>query len=61
MARLISLGALPSRKAVESAEVRLRGLSTYVDEEGERANASLDVIRKRVAKIECLLRLMPLE
>ena len=58
---LLSFDALPGRKAVESAAVQLRGLSTYVHEEGEKANVSLDVIRKRVAKIECLLRLKPLE
>jgi hypothetical protein len=61
VAHHISFGALPSRKAVESAAVQLRGLSTYVHEEGEKANSSLDVIRKRVAKIECLLHLVPLE
>ena len=60
-ARFLSFGALPSRKAVESAAVQLRGISTYIHEEGEKANVSLDVVRKRVAKVECLLRLMPLE
>lgn len=61
MTRLLSFGVLPSRKAVESAAVQLRGLSTYVHETGEKASASLDVIRKRVAKIEYLLGLKPLE
>jgi hypothetical protein len=59
--RLFAFGALPGRRAVESAAVQLRGLSTHVHEEGEKASASLDVIRKRVSKVEYLLRLKPLE
>jgi len=59
--RAFAFGALPDRKAIESAAVQLRGLSTYVHEEGETANASLEVIRTRISKIECFLGLKPLE
>ena len=59
--RLFSFGVLPPRKAVESAAVQLRGLSTYVHEEGEKANVSIEIIVNRVAKIESLLGLKPLE
>ena len=57
----ISCGILPCRKAVEDAAVQLRGLSTYVHEEGPKASASIDLISKRVAKIEKLLGLQSLE
>ena len=59
--RLLSFGVLPSSKAVEGAAVQLRGLSTHVHEEGEKASTSIEVIAKRVAKIEKLLSLKPLE
>jgi hypothetical protein len=59
--RILSFGTFPSRKDVEAAAVQLRALSTYVHEEGPKANASLDVIRKRIAKIKQLLRMRPLE
>ena len=59
--RHLSFGALPNRKDVEAAAVQLRGLSTYVHEKGEKANANIEIINKRVAKIESLLRLKPLE
>jgi hypothetical protein len=52
--------SLPPRKAIEDAAVQLRGLSTYVHEEGQEAYESIDVIRKRVEKIEKLLCLNPL-
>jgi len=58
--RHLSFGALPNRKDVEAAAVQLRGLSTYVHEEGAKANANIEVVNKRVAKIESLLRLKPL-
>ncbi len=60
-ARLLSFGTLPSRKDVECAAVQLRGLSSYVHEEEDKASASIEVINKRVEKIERLLRLIPLE
>lgn len=41
--------------------VQLRGLSTYVYEEGQEASDSIKVINKRVARIEKLLGLKPLE
>ena len=59
--RLLAFGVLPRGKAIEEAAVQLRGLSTYVHETGEKANAALDVIRKRVERIEKLLGLKPLE
>jgi hypothetical protein len=46
------------RKAVNAAAVELRGLSTYMSEKG---NASVEIVGERVAKIEGLLRLKPLE
>lgn len=55
------LGALPNRRAIEAAAVQLRGLSTYVHEDGEKASANVEVVNKRVAKINSLLRLKPLE
>lgn len=58
--RFLAMGVLPDRKSIEDAAVQLRGLSTYVHETGEKANASLDVIRKRVELIEKLLWLKPL-
>ncbi|MFW6253922.1 MAG: hypothetical protein ACOC41_03240 [Chitinivibrionales bacterium] len=59
--RHLSFGALPNRKDVETAAVQLRGLSTYVHEEGDKANASIEILNKRVAMIESLPRLKPLE
>jgi len=59
--RLLSFGVLPRRKAIEDAAVQLRGLSTYVHETGDKAIDALDVIRRRVARIEKLLGLKPLE
>jgi hypothetical protein len=59
--RFLAFGVLPSRNAIEDAAVQLRGLSTYVHETGEKATAQLDVVRKRVERIEKLLRLKPLE
>jgi hypothetical protein len=57
----VSFGALPCRKAVNDAAVQLRGLSTHMSEKGEKARASIETVQKRVAKIEGLLRLNPLE
>jgi hypothetical protein len=57
----ISKGVLPSRKSVEDAAVQLRGLSTYVHETGDKANEALEVIAKRVERIEKLLGLKPLQ
>jgi len=58
--RLLAFGVLPCRKSIEDAAVQLRGLSTYVQETGEKANSSLDVIQKRVERIEKMLGLKPL-
>jgi hypothetical protein len=57
----MSRDVLPPRKAIEDAAVQLRGLSTYVHETGEKAHDALDVISKRVTRIEKLLGLKPLE
>lgn len=54
-------GALPCETAVSNAAIQLRGLSTYMSENGETANASLEAVQNRVAKIQCLLRLKPLD
>ena len=59
--RFFAFGVLPCRKSIESAAVQLRGLSTYVHETCEKANSSLDEIRKRVERIEKLLKLTPLK
>ncbi len=59
--RFLFFRALPPRKDVECAAVLLRGLSSYVHEDGDKASASIDIINKRVEKIERLLRLIPLE
>ncbi len=56
----ISLGFLPSKKAIVDAAVQLRGLSTYVHETDAKANDSLETISKRVARIEKDLGLDPL-
>ena len=56
----ISRGALPPKTNIEEAAVQLRGLSTYVHEEGVTANESIEVINKRVEKIEKLLDLKSL-
>jgi len=59
--RHLSFGVLPNRNDIEAAAIQLRGLSTYVHEEGEKANSNIEIVNKRVAKIESLLRLKPLE
>ena len=59
--RLLAFGVLPCRKAIEDAAVQLRALSTYVHQTGDKANSSLDVIEKRVKRIEKVLGLKPLE
>jgi hypothetical protein len=59
--RHLSFGTLPNVKNIESAAVQLRGLSTYIHKKGDKANGDIEIINKRVAKIESLLRLKPLE
>lgn len=56
-----SRGFLPSKQAIIDSAVNLRGLSTYVHETGDKANDSIDIINKRVEKIEKSLGLKPLE
>ena len=57
----MSRGVLPPRKSIEEAAKQLRGLSTHVDETSDKAVEALDVIEKRVERIEKLLGLKPLE
>ncbi|MCX7170813.1 MAG: hypothetical protein NTY41_11140 [Proteobacteria bacterium] len=57
----MSREVLPSRRSIEAAAVQLRGLSTYVHRTEEKANDDLEVIAKRVARIETLLGLKPFE
>lgn len=59
--RFFSLWTLLPRRDIETATIQLRGLSTYVHEDGEKAIAALEVIRDRVSKIEGLLDIKPLE
>ena len=59
--RFLAFQSLPSRQSVEQAAVQLRGLSTYVHETGDKANASIEIISKRVTAIMRLLNLKPLE
>ena len=61
LTRLISFGALPSRKAIEQASVQLRVLSTYTHETGDKANASIEAINKYITSIVRLLRLSPMD
>jgi hypothetical protein len=51
----------PTQKSIEAVAVQLRGLSTYVHETGPKANGELDVIARRIMRIETLLGLKPLE
>lgn len=57
----ISFGFLPSKKHIRDAATQLRGLSTYVHETGDEANAHVEAIGNRVAKIEKGLNLESLE
>ena len=57
----ISRGFLPPRSAIEDAAIRLRGLSTYVHETGEKAHESIETIQKIVSRVETKLGLKPLE
>lgn len=59
--RHLSFGALSKRKSIEAAAINLRGLSTYVHEDGDKAFANIEAINRRVAQIERLLSLEPLE
>lgn len=59
--RYMAFGVIPRRESLEKAATQLRGLSTYMYEEGEKAEKSLDAINRRVKSIEQLLRLKSLE
>lgn len=52
----MSFGILPSSREIKEAAVQVRALSTFVHEKGDKAIESLDEIRKRIKKIEHLLR-----
>lgn len=51
------MGALPNRKDVEEAAKLLRGLSTYMHEQGNKAGNNICKINRIVSKIEKLLDL----
>ncbi|MFD2110843.1 hypothetical protein [Thiorhodococcus fuscus] len=59
--RHLSFGVLPERKAIEKAAAHLRALSTYVLQEGEKANNNSETVEKLVLRVELLLNLKPLE
>jgi hypothetical protein len=50
----------PPQNFIEDAAVQLRALSTYVHETGSDAGDTLEIIAKRVNRIETLLGLNPL-
>lgn len=54
--RFFSFSDLPPDKDIVDAAIQLRGLSTYLFDTGEKANLDLEVIRKRIKKIEKLLK-----
>jgi hypothetical protein len=56
----VSSGFLPPRGAIEDAAIRLRGLSTYMHETGDKAQESIETIQKIVSRIEAKLGLKPL-
>ncbi len=58
--RFLAFGVIPNKKSIEDAAVQLRALTTYLHQTGERASDYLEVIGKRVEKIEKLLGLNPL-
>ncbi len=57
----ISMGKLPRKENVKLAAKRLRGLSTYVHENGEEAVSNIKEISQRIESIEKLLNLEPLD
>jgi hypothetical protein len=59
--RWLPCGVLPNRKDIENAAIHLRGLSTYVHEDGDKAYSNIDNVNNRVSEIESLLCLNPLE
>lgn len=58
--RYIAGSTLPRRLQVEQAAVQLRGLSTHLYERGDKAEANIDIVNRRVKKIMKLLNLKPL-
>lgn len=48
----VSCGYLPRKTAIIDASRKLRGLSTYVFDTGDKALADLETIRKIIARIE---------
>lgn len=59
--RFLACGVIPSRLDIEEASVQIRALSTYLHQEGEKAEDKLDVIASRVKKIENHLGLRSLK
>jgi hypothetical protein len=61
LTRTLTFFTLPKKYSLELAAVRLRGLSTYIYDEDEKAHANIEAVNSHVARIESLLRLKPLE
>jgi len=60
--RCLTFGIVPTRNDIDGAAIALRGLSTYVYVGSEKMDENhIDIINRRIARIESLLRLRPLE
>jgi hypothetical protein len=59
--RYIPRSFLPSAGAISQAAVDLRALSTYLYETGDNAAGHIDQVNGRVANIEKMLRIAPLQ
>jgi len=57
----ISCGFLPSKRCAKEAAVQLRELTTYLHEDGSKAAESIEVIGRRVKKVEECLGLESIE
>jgi hypothetical protein len=54
--RFLSFSSLPPDKDVIEAAIQLRAIATYLYDTGEKALNDLEVIKKRIGKIENLLK-----
>lgn len=57
----ISFGFLPNKKSAKEAAVQLRGLTTYLHEDGTKSAENVQVIGSRVKRIEICLALESIE
>ena len=55
--RRLSFLDLPDDKQVRDAAVQLRAIATYLHDDHDKAVADLEVIRRRISKVEALLKL----